>query len=198
MSFKSKTVVGPRRKNPLPVGNKALSCGSVTEKNNRLLNLIKKNKKRDSKIKKKTNDQYKSSVSVEEYSGEKLKNNLTAQNTPSSEALRTAIRNEEKSIDVEIIDGNTEAVIKYIQSGNSVNRRVRYGGSIGRGTSYTLLQLALIHNHAAIAKLLIQNGADIRQIKKTILQEILQMGQKRGQKEIVDILLTSGIESITG
>ena len=47
MSFKSKTVVGPRRKNPLPVGNQALSCGSVTEKNNRLLNLIKKNKKRD-------------------------------------------------------------------------------------------------------------------------------------------------------
>ena len=40
MSFKSKTVIGPRKKNPLPVGNKALSCGSVTPNNNKLLKLI--------------------------------------------------------------------------------------------------------------------------------------------------------------
>ena len=49
MSFKSKTVVGPRKKNPLQVGNKALSCGRVTEKNNRLLRIADKKSVKDSK-----------------------------------------------------------------------------------------------------------------------------------------------------
>ncbi|MDB4683902.1 ankyrin repeat domain-containing protein [bacterium] len=50
MSFKSKTVVGPRRKNHLPVGNKAMGCGRVTEKNNRLLRIAdKKSANKDSK-----------------------------------------------------------------------------------------------------------------------------------------------------
>ena len=50
MSFKSKTVVGPRRKNPLPVGNQAMYFGRVTEKNNRLLKIADKKKvNKDSK-----------------------------------------------------------------------------------------------------------------------------------------------------
>ena len=213
MSFKSKTVIGPRKKNPLPVGNKALSCGSVTPRNNPLLRKV--NSSREFSIKelkegninainkyiRASNDVNKSfengkrlihfaskngeiqSVELLIYSGSNL-NATDANGCTALDCVRHKkgcsnfieiatllvmhggwtwgiTKNEEISIDADVITGNIEAVKQYIADGNNINKLFNYTTSTKHKCGLNLLHLAFNGGHKEIAQLLISNGVDL-------------------------------------